>query len=233
MKNAAIASILGAIAATSTTLPGPAFADGAGRQATPKAAPASASVQPTVGAPDIATQVAGAEQFSTLNAALQAAGMADALKGPGPFTVFAPTNGAFAKLPAGALERLLRPENKAELTTLLQRHVVAGRVHSRDLTAVQATPATLAGPTLRVANGDGLRIEGAGIMSSDVVASNGIIHVVDAVLTDPAPTPAAGEAMRPAPMPKTEPMPRGEPRGEPRADPMTEPKAAPKDGPAS
>jgi len=127
-------------------------------------------------------QVAQEGGFSTLAAAIEAAGLVDALSGKGPFTVFAPTDSAFAKLPAGTVESLLKPENRAQLVEILTYHVVAGRVFSDQ--AVKLTSAkSLLGKdlSLRVDAGT-LRIEGARVTSADIQASNGVIHVIDTVI---------------------------------------------------
>lgn len=126
---------------------------------------------------DIVDVAQSAGQFQTLLAAAEAAGLVSTLKGDGPLTVFAPTDKAFERLPAGTVERLLRPENRSELRALLTYHVVPGRIRARDL---------LQQSSARTVNGDrvpfGLRINGANVIQADVRASNGIIHVVDAVL---------------------------------------------------
>lgn len=129
---------------------------------------------------------AGNPDFSTLVAAVQAAGLAETLSGPGPFTVFAPTNAAFAALPAGTVESLLLPENKDRLTKILTYHVVAGKVMAADLPAAEAgiaTP-TVAGLDLSVrVEADGTaKANEATITTADIEASNGVIHVIDTVL---------------------------------------------------
>ena len=126
------------------------------------------------------TAVAG--YLTTLVAALKAADLVDTLKGPGPFTVFAPTDDAFAKLPPGTLESLLNPENKAELQSILKYHVVAERVMSQDVVKLHSTT-TVEGGTIRIAtvNG-GVMINNAHVIKADVVASNGVIHVIDSVI---------------------------------------------------
>lgn len=128
-------------------------------------------------------QAAG--QFRTLLAAVKAAGLAEVLGGDGPFTVFAPTDEAFRKLPKGTLEKLLQPENVGTLRTILKYHVVAGRVFANDaLEAREAT--TLADETVRVRVREGaLRVNGARIVKADVDARNGVIHVIDQVLLPP------------------------------------------------
>jgi uncharacterized surface protein with fasciclin (FAS1) repeats len=127
-----------------------------------------------------------AGSFNTLAAALQAAGLIDALKGDGPFTVFAPTDDAFAKLPAGTLDSLLQPENKETLKALLLYHVIPGKVMSSDISGSVA-PETLEGTTISVVASDGgVSVNGANVIKADVEASNGVIHVIDAVIS-PAP----------------------------------------------
>ncbi len=135
---------------------------------------------------DIVDVAVGAGQFGTLVAAVQAAGLVDTLKGPGPFTVFAPTDAAFAALPAGTVERLLRPENRAELTRILTYHVVPGRVTAADLSGRTATPTSVEGRRLQVDGRQGVTVNGARVVTADVGASNGVIHVIDRVLIPPA-----------------------------------------------
>jgi uncharacterized surface protein with fasciclin (FAS1) repeats len=122
--------------------------------------------------------------FSTLVAALKAADLVDALKSPGPFTVFAPTNAAFAALPAGALDDLLKPENKAKLQAVLKYHVIAAKIESSALVGKKLTsPATLQGGTLAIDATQGhVMVGGAKVVKADVQASNGVIHVIDKVL---------------------------------------------------
>ena len=135
---------------------------------------------------DIVDTAVAAGQFKTLAAALGAAGLVDTLKGAGPFTVFAPTDDAFAKLPAGTVEELLKPENKGKLTAILTYHVVDGNVMAGDV--VKLTEAkTLNGMTVKVkVNGDTVMINDAAVTSADIAASNGVIHVIDSVLLPPA-----------------------------------------------
>ncbi len=121
--------------------------------------------------------------FSTLVAAIKAAGLVDALNGKGPFTVFAPTNAAFAALPAGTVESLLKPENKAKLTAILTYHVLPAKIESAALAGKTLTsPATLQGSTLAVDGTNGGKINNATVTAADVKASNGVIHVIDKVL---------------------------------------------------
>ena len=122
----------------------------------------------------------GNEDFSTLVAAITAAGLGDALSGEGPFTVFAPTNAAFEALPAGLLEKLLLPENKEVLTKILTYHVVAAKVMAADVAAGDV--ATLEGSTFAVTTEGGVKVNAANVTATDVPASNGVIHVIDAVL---------------------------------------------------
>ncbi|HEY2017214.1 MAG TPA: fasciclin domain-containing protein [Bryobacteraceae bacterium] len=126
------------------------------------------------------TAIAG--HFNTLVAAVKAAGLVDTLKGPGPFTVFAPTDAAFAKLPPGTLESLLRPENRAKLQSILTYHVVAGKVMSGDVVKLHSAK-TVEGQslTIKTMNG-GVMINDARVTKADIVASNGVIHVVDTVI---------------------------------------------------
>ncbi len=121
--------------------------------------------------------------FSTLVAAIKAAGLVDALNGKGPFTVFAPTNAAFAALPAGTVENLLKPENKAKLTAILTYHVIPVKIESSALVGKTLTsPATLQGGTLAIDGTKGVKINNATVTAADVKASNGVIHVIDKVL---------------------------------------------------
>jgi uncharacterized surface protein with fasciclin (FAS1) repeats len=131
---------------------------------------------------DIVDVAAGAGQFRTLLAAAAAAGLVDALKGPGPITVFAPTDAAFAALPKGTVESLLKPENRAQLRQILTYHVVSGRILASDLAGKTAQPTTLAGQTLNVDGRQGVSINNARVITADVLASNGVIHVIDRVL---------------------------------------------------
>lgn len=151
----------------------------------PAPAPAPTTVAPA--APKTIVDVAvGNGNFKTLAAALTAAGLVDTLKGPGPFTVFAPTDAAFAKLPAGTVESLLKPENKAQLTGILTYHVVAGRVPASDVVKLSSAK-TVNGAEVRVTvSGSSVRVNEANVVTTDVAASNGIIHVIDSVLLPPA-----------------------------------------------
>lgn len=132
---------------------------------------------------DIVDTAVAAGQFKTLAAALTAAGLVNTLKGPGPFTVFAPTDAAFAKLPAGTVDTLLKPENKAQLVAVLTYHVVPGKVMSSALAGKTTDAKTVEGRTVKVvASGAGVTVNGAKVVAADVAATNGVIHVVDTVL---------------------------------------------------
>jgi len=123
----------------------------------------------------------GNKDFSTLVAAVVAAGLVETLNGNGPFTVFAPTNEAFAKLPAGTVEELLKPENKEKLVAILTYHVVAGKVMSKDLSNGQKAE-TVNGQEITVTIEDGVKIDAATVTAADLEASNGVIHVIDSVI---------------------------------------------------
>jgi uncharacterized surface protein with fasciclin (FAS1) repeats len=122
----------------------------------------------------------GNPDFSTLVAAITAAGLGDALSGEGPFTVFAPTNAAFEALPEGLLEKLLLPENKEVLTKILTYHVVPSKVMAADVAAGDV--ATLEGSTFAITTEGGVKVNASNVTATDVAASNGVIHVIDAVL---------------------------------------------------
>lgn len=125
---------------------------------------------------------APAGKFKTLSAAIHAAGLTDALNGHGPFTVFAPTDEAFAKLPAGTVESLLKPENKEKLQAILKYHVLAAKVVAVDAIAAKSA-ATLQGGSVHITVDDGLvKINDAKVVKADIIASNGVIHVIDSVL---------------------------------------------------
>ncbi len=135
---------------------------------------------------DIVDTAVAAGQFKTLAAALTAAGLVDTLKGPGPFTVFAPTDAAFANLPAGTLDTLLKPESKAKLTAILTYHVVAGKVMAADVVKLkEATTVNGAMVAVKV-DGGTVMINNAKVTTADIAASNGVIHVIDTVLLPPA-----------------------------------------------
>jgi uncharacterized surface protein with fasciclin (FAS1) repeats len=131
---------------------------------------------------DIVDTAAGNPDFSTLVAAVKAAGLVDTLKGAGPFTVFAPTNAAFAKLPAGTVESLLKPENKDKLVAILTYHVVPGKVMAADISGKKMEVKTVQGTTADIDATNGVKIDGATVTGADVAASNGVIHVIDTVI---------------------------------------------------
>lgn len=134
---------------------------------------------------DIVDTAASAGQFKTLATALEAADLVATLKGPGPFTVFAPTDEAFAKLPAGTVENLLKPENKAKLTAILTYHVVPGAVKAEQVTTLDEVK-TVNGTTAKISTGDGkVMINDATVVKADIAASNGVIHVIDKVILPP------------------------------------------------
>lgn len=131
---------------------------------------------------DIVATASGAGQFNTLVAAVQAAGLVETLQGAGPFTVFAPNDAAFAKLPEGTIESLLKPENKEKLVTILTYHVVPGKVTSSDIAGKKLDAATVEGQSLAIDATDGVKVNDATVVGADVMASNGVIHVIDTVL---------------------------------------------------
>jgi uncharacterized surface protein with fasciclin (FAS1) repeats len=138
---------------------------------------------PTAGAKsDIVDTAVAAGQFNTLAAALKAAGLVDTLKGAGPFTVFAPTDEAFAKLPPGTVEELLKPENKAKLTAILTYHVMAGKAMAADVSGMSSAK-TVNGKELKLKLADGkVMVDNATVTKADIEATNGVIHVIDTVL---------------------------------------------------
>ena len=130
---------------------------------------------------DIVTTAKDAGDFTTLLAAAEAAGLVETLMGEGPFTVFAPTDAAFAALPEGTVETLLKPENKDQLVSILTYHVIAGKVMSTDLTD-DMEAATVQGETVTIDLDNGVMVEEATVVSADIEASNGVIHVIDKVI---------------------------------------------------
>ena len=130
---------------------------------------------------DIVDTALSSGNFSTLAAALGAAGLIGALKSDGPFTVFAPTDDAFAKIPPQALSELLQPENKAKLTAILTYHVVPGKVSGHEVANLDSAT-TLQGQMLKISKQDGVKINDAKVIVPDVEATNGVIHVIDTVL---------------------------------------------------
>jgi len=134
---------------------------------------------------DIVDTAVDAGQFQTLAAALGAAGLVETLKGPGPFTVFAPTDEAFAKLPAGTVEDLLKPENKDKLTAILTYHVVPGEVMAADVVKMSEVE-TVNGKKVNITvEGGTVMINDAKVTAADIDASNGVIHVIDTVILPP------------------------------------------------
>lgn len=133
-------------------------------------------------AADIVDTAVGAGSFTTLVAAVKAADLVGTLKSPGPFTVFAPTDAAFKKLPKGTLASLLKPENKDKLVKILTYHVVPGKVMAADVAGKTAAVATVEGDKVHVNGKHGVRVNNARVVKADIVADNGVIHVIDRVL---------------------------------------------------
>lgn len=131
---------------------------------------------------DIVDVASSNSDFSTLVAAVSAAGLVDTLKGDGPFTVFAPTNEAFAALPAGTVENLLKPENKDQLVSILTYHVVAGNYPASSLAGKRGALTSVQGGNLHINGTNGVKVENANVVIADVAASNGTIHAIDTVL---------------------------------------------------
>lgn len=130
---------------------------------------------------DLVAVAAGADDFKTLVAAVKAAGLVETLQGKGPFTVFAPTDAAFAKLAAGTVEDLLKPENKSKLVAILTYHVVPGKVLAADVRTMEAK--TVQGQSVKLVVSDaGVTVDGAKVVKTDVLADNGVIHVIDTVI---------------------------------------------------
>ena len=133
-------------------------------------------------AADIVDTAIAAGSFKTLVTAVKAAGLVETLKGKGPFTVFAPTDEAFAKLPAGTVENLLKPENKKQLVAILTYHVVSGKVMSKDLAGKNTMAKSVEGGEISVDATDGVKVDNAKVVKADIEATNGVIHVIDAVI---------------------------------------------------
>ena len=148
----------------------------------PFALAACASQQEASSEKDIVDTAVEAGQFNTLVAAVQAADLVDTLKSDGPFTVFAPTDAAFAKLPDGTVENLLKPENKDQLVTVLTYHVVSGKIMSSDIAGKKAEVPTVQGSDLSVDATSGVMVDNAMVVAADIEASNGVIHVIDTVV---------------------------------------------------
>lgn len=131
---------------------------------------------------DIVTTAASVDDFSTLVAAVKAAGLVETLQGDGPFTVFAPTNEAFAKLPEGTLEELLKPENKSKLISILTYHVVPGKVMAADVVKLDSAK-TVQGSKIGIKVKDGtVKVDNAKVLKVDIETSNGVIHIIDSVI---------------------------------------------------
>jgi len=134
---------------------------------------------------DIVDTAVDAGTFTTLVAAVQAAGLVDTLKGEGPFTVFAPTDEAFAALPAGTVEDLLKPENKDKLVAILTYHVISGKVMSGDIAGKSTSAETVQGQALNINATEGVMVNDASVVTADIDTSNGVIHVINKVLLPP------------------------------------------------
>jgi len=145
------------------------------------AASKSATAATCTAGKDLVALAAGAENFKTLVAAVKAAGLVETLQGQGPFTVFAPTDEAFAKLPAGTVENLLKPENRDKLVAILKYHVVPGRVLAADVKTMEARTAQGQSVKLKVSEA-GVMVDNARVIKTDLLAENGVIHVIDTVI---------------------------------------------------
>jgi len=144
--------------------------------------PVGTYARPKAASKDIVETAVSAGSFKTLTTALQAAGLVDTLKGKGPFTVFAPTDEAFAKLPAGTVEDLLKPENKEKLVAILTYHVVPGKVVAAQVTKMNSAK-TVNGQSLAISVNDGtVMVDNAKVVKTDILCSNGVIHVIDSVV---------------------------------------------------
>ena len=138
------------------------------------------------GMADIVDTAVEAGSFTTLVAAVQAAGLEETLRGDGPFTVFAPTDEAFAALPEGTVENLLLPENIETLQAVLTYHVLPGKVMSADIAGQELSVTTVEGSDVSVNATDGVMVDGASVVTADIETSNGVIHVIDAVILPPS-----------------------------------------------
>jgi uncharacterized surface protein with fasciclin (FAS1) repeats len=146
------------------------------------AVPAEAQMDRKAGTGDIVDVAVSAKSFNTLVAAVKAAGLVETLKSDGPFTVFAPTDEAFAKLPAGTLETLLKPANKSKLVSILTYHVVPGKVMAKDVVGLSSAKTAQGGSVSVKVDGGTVSIDNARVVKTDIAASNGVIHVIDAVI---------------------------------------------------
>ena len=131
---------------------------------------------------DIVDTAIAAGSFKTLAAAVTAAGLIETLKSAGPFTVFAPSDSAFAKLPAGTVADLVKPENKAKLAAILTLHVMPGKIMAADVKGKKVSPASVNGEALHVDGTNGVTVNGAKVTSADIACTNGVIHVIDTVI---------------------------------------------------
>jgi len=131
---------------------------------------------------DIVQTAVDAGSFNTLVAAVKAAGLVETLQGPGPFTVFAPTDEAFARLPTGTVENLLKPENKSKLVAILTYHVVPGKVMSKDIAGKKTMAKSVEGSEIDVDATSGVKVDNAKVIKADIETSNGVIHVIDTVI---------------------------------------------------
>ena len=171
----------GVFAAVAVVLALTLSACGSDKEETMEAVAEETTEATTVGT--IVDVASGAGNFGTLVAAVTAAELVETLSGEGPFTVFAPTDEAFAALPAGVVDALLLPENKAVLAQILTYHVVSGKVMAADVT--DSDVATVEGQTVKLSTADGVTVNGAKVVTADVAASNGVIHAIDAVILPP------------------------------------------------
>ena len=146
----------------------------------------TANADSHAGMSDIVDTAVEAGSFTTLVAAVQAAGLEETLRGEGPFTVFAPTDDAFAALPEGTVETLLMEENRDQLVAVLTYHVLPGKVMSGDIAGQELSVATVEGSEVSVNATDGVMVDGANVVTADIETSNGVIHVIDAVILPPA-----------------------------------------------
>jgi uncharacterized surface protein with fasciclin (FAS1) repeats len=142
----------------------------------------------------IAVAAAASDQFKTLSSALKATDLTSVLEGDGPFTVFAPTDAAFGKLPSNTVSDLMRPENKAKLAGILKLHVISGAVMANDVVGRKLQPASVQGEVLNVDGADGVHVNGAKVSMPDIGCSNGVIHGIDRVLMPKSATPSAAKA---------------------------------------
>jgi len=165
--------IIGAVLAAAVTLNSNLFASDCSSK--------KASASTCTSKKDLVAVASGADNFKTLVAAVKAAGLVETLQGEGPFTVFAPTDEAFAKLPAGTVDNLLKPENREQLAAILKYHVVPGKVMAADVKTMEAKTAQGQSVNLKVTD-TAVTVDGAKVVKTDLLAANGVIHVIDAVI---------------------------------------------------